>query len=225
MSYANSFKAFEPRWLSNALEGSVSDSIWKFGCLLLSCLSILLLPCLFHPTALTHAALVIEITSACFNAIAYGIQRFKRLKVKARNPDSIHCSVKFENPAPVYLIASWISWANLSSSSVKSPKALSNPLQQQTPLAELVERYPRANRSSVDTMHWAVIIRGTAYELIRVKSGVKLEVTPYGSYVEVNALGVPLQLAWAEELGTTYLTDQEVFSRCKLQISFCLKTH
>jgi hypothetical protein len=224
MFYANSFKALEPRWILDDFKGSTSHSIWIIAATLLHCLSALLLPCLFHPTGLAYFALIIEISSVDGNAIAYGIQNFKRLRAQARNPDSIHCSVKFQDPAPVYLIASWISWANLSSS-ISSPKAFSNPLQRQTPLTELVESYPRVNRRNADFMHWAVIIRGTAYELIRVKSGVKLEVTPYCSYVEVNALGVPLQLAWAEELGTTYLTDQEVLSRCKLGVGFCLKSH
>ena len=39
---------------------------------------------------------------------------------------------------------------------------------------------------------------------------VELRVTPVGSYTAVDAFGIPLRVAWAEELGVTYLGPREI---------------
>jgi hypothetical protein len=68
-------------------------------------------------------------------------------------------------------------------------------------------------------MHWAVVVRGITYELVRMEDSrkVELRVTPPGSCSAVNALGIPLKLAWVEELGITYLPNQRIHSLGELQ--------
>jgi hypothetical protein len=61
-------------------------------------------------------------------------------------------------------------------------------------------------------MHWAVVIRGTIYELVRMKGSrlVELRITAPGTSSTVDAFGIPLHLAWVEELGITYLKAKEI---------------
>jgi hypothetical protein len=138
-----------------------------------------------------------------------------RLFQEISNPGSFDCSTRFQSPASVYLIASEISLSNPSSSSRSGPGSVAAPMYPEIPVAELADMYPRRNRFKTFCMHWAVVIRGTTYELDRVDGStkVKLLVTAPGFVSRVTAAGIPLQLAWVEELGKTYLTDDEIFAR------------
>ena len=210
MSYEHSFNAFKP---FTAPDLDATNILIALGFLVLASVYQLLLPCLAPPTFLVIVALSAQITAVAINARGYGIYQFRRHLVEGTKPDLPNCSTK--SPASlVYLVGFRLSLSNPFSSSALRPEISSVPFRKQIPIAELFDQYKQTIYTSPGTSHWTVVIRGTAYELVREKRGFKAELkdTPYDSYCEVDALGIPFQLAWVEEIGSTYLTDQEIMS-------------
>ena len=180
--------------------------------LLPACFCLYLLPCITDTLGIMLSILGWNIEEAADNARAYGYKRFSVAIRDATKPTRPKCSVLFNDPTPVYLMTSTISFSSSNDSYTLNSRSSETMRQQELPMAELVDRFPRTTRDDTYRMHWAVVIRGMMYELNRVNGSrsVSLRVTPPGSYSGVDAFGIPLRLAWVEEIGITYLKPEEI---------------
>jgi hypothetical protein len=171
-----------------------------------------LLPCVIDVAGFALSLLAIQVEVAENNVRCYVVQKYNNLFLEFHGARGKPCSKQFSTPTKVYLTASELSLSNDSSNSSTKSGSLADHMTRDIPLVELVQLFPRSNHAELYRMHWTVVIRGMVYELLRAKGSRKvvLRATPFSSYTEADALGLPLTLAWVEEIGTTYLSDQSI---------------
>ncbi|KAF2092777.1 hypothetical protein NA57DRAFT_62092 [Rhizodiscina lignyota] len=117
------------------------------------------------------------------------------------------CSHLYPSPAHVFLVSSDISL--LDSSHLSGGKDAST----QIPLAERSELpFAHLTARTVASTHWAIVIRGITYELLRQKGSRKIElkITQADVAATVDALGIPLNAQTVIELGVTFLSNEDI---------------
>lgn len=185
----------------------------------------LVLPCAVDAAGNILAVLSWQTMTLDLQRRLYGALRIGQLLRKSNSDlvtEPFDCSSKFGRSTPVYLIASDVA-SSQEPSQTSSMRQPDKPrATRRVPVTDYIHRFSGKNRSNIFDTHWAIVIRGTTYELriLKEKPGPKvgLRVTSQDSLERLDEWGLPPRLLWAEEIGNTFLLDKEILTQGLLSI-------
>ena len=166
------------------------------------------MPCFSYGTSMTLTALPIMLTKAATQFhrwVAY--HKLHGGDLSSPVDRASYCCRRFAAPAPVYLMTSTI---DLLASSASSDEGQASSFE---PVVEQIEpQWAPLMGEMVTLQHWAIIIRGITYELLRNKATSEIEVrkTTLGDGIHVDAAGIPLKPMSRLIMGTTFLSDLDI---------------